>query len=123
MSLTRRQLLQIGVVGGTSVGAPAFAGIATLLNHYLVSSGLQSSAGLGNINPRLYSLAQSNPDAFHDITTGSNIVTVTCASRSSRNCSAGSFGYNAGPGYDQVTGLGSVDAYKLVTAWMTPSVR
>ena len=26
-------------------------------------------------------------------------------------------GYNAGPGYDQTTGLGSVDAYKLVAAW------
>jgi hypothetical protein len=87
---------------------------------YLVSSGLQQGAGLGNINPRLYSLAQTTPDAFHDITTGNNIITVTCTSRSSRNCAAGSFGYNAGPGYDQVTGLGSVDAYKLVTAWAVP---
>src|SRR5205823_11465743 len=58
----------LSVVGGTSVGAPSFAGIAALLNHYLVSSGIQSSPGLGNINPRLYSLAQSSPDAFHDVT-------------------------------------------------------
>jgi subtilase family serine protease len=106
----------LSIVGGTSVGAPSFAGIAALLNHYLVSSGLQSSAGLGNINPRLYSLAQATPDAFHDITAGNNIITVTCTSRS-RNCVEGSFGFSAGAGYDQVTGLGSVDAYKLVTGW------
>ena len=106
----------LSVVGGTSVGAPSFAGIAALLNHYLVSSGLQSSAGLGNINPRLYGLAQTTPDAFHDITAGNNIINVTCTGRS-RNCVEGSFGFNAGAGYDQVTGLGSVDAYKLVTGW------
>src|SRR5207253_1869653 len=49
----------LSVIGGTSAGAPSFAGIATLLNHYLVSTGAQASAGLGNMNPRLYSLAQS----------------------------------------------------------------
>jgi subtilase family serine protease len=106
----------LSVVGGTSVGAPSFAGIATLLNHYRVSSGLQSSPGLGNINPRLYSLAQATPDAFHDITAGNNIITVTCTGRS-RNCAEGSFGYSAGAGYDRVTGLGTVDAYKLVTGF------
>ena len=109
----------LSIVGGTSVGAPAFAGIAVLLNHYLVSSGLQATAGVGNINPRLYSLAQATPDAFHDITDGDNIVTVTCTGRS-RNCAEGSFGYSAGAGYDQVTGLGTVDAYKLVTSWAAP---
>ncbi|HMC61066.1 MAG TPA: Ig-like domain repeat protein, partial [Candidatus Solibacter sp.] len=30
---------------------------------------------------------------------------------------AGSYGYPAGQGYDQASGLGSVDAYNLVTAW------
>jgi subtilase family serine protease len=102
-------------VGGTSVAAPAFAGIAALLNHYLVANGLQTSAGLGNMNPRLYSLAQSRPDAFHDITTGDNVVTP-CSARS-RFCQASPIGYNSGNGYDRVTGLGSVDVYNLVTAW------
>ena len=30
-------------------------------------------------------------------------------------------GYQAGPGYDLVTGLGSVDAYQLVTQWNNPA--
>jgi uncharacterized protein (TIGR03437 family) len=104
------------VVGGTSAGAPSFAGLATLLNQYLVSNGAQSSAGLGNINPQLYSLARTAPAVFHDITTGNNIITVVCTVRS-RNCTAGSYGFNAGVGYDQATGLGSVDAYALMTSW------
>src|SRR5260370_26280363 len=40
-----------------------------------------------------------------------------------RNCTAGSFGYNAGPGYDLATGLGSVDAAKLIAAWSAGTVR
>ncbi len=108
------------VVGGTSVSAPSFAGIATLLNHRLVSSGIQPSAGLGNMNPKLYSLAQTTPGAFHDITAGNNIATITCSARE-RNCVPGSYGYDAGPGYDRATGLGSVDAYSLVVAWTAAS--
>jgi uncharacterized protein (TIGR03437 family) len=72
--------------------------------------------GAGNVNPRLYALAQSGTGVFHDVTTGDNIVTVTCGARS-RNCVAGSFGYAAGQGYDQASGLGSVDAFNLVTSW------
>ena len=104
------------VVGGTSVSAPAFAGIATLLNQYLVSTHAQQAAGLGNMNPALYALAQSAPDVFHDVTAGDNIVTVACPPRS-RTCSTSPVGYTAGAGYDAATGLGSVDAYNLVTKW------
>jgi uncharacterized protein (TIGR03437 family) len=104
------------VFGGTSAATPAFAGIAALLNQYLVSSGVQSTPGLGNMNPRLYSLAQSVPGAFHDVTKGSNIVTVNCGSRA-RNCTSGAYGFAAGDGYDQASGLGSVDAYTLITSW------
>jgi uncharacterized protein (TIGR03437 family) len=104
------------VVGGTSVSAPAFSGIAALLNQYLVSTHVQQAAGLGNINPTLYALAQSVPAAFHDVTAGDNIVTVACSSRS-RTCSNSAVGYTAGAGYDLATGLGSVDTYNLVTKW------
>ncbi len=105
------------VFGGTSVGAPVFAGIAGLLNQYLVANGFQASAGLGNMNPRIYSLAQATPSAFHDVTTGDNMVSP-CPQRS-RNCTLNQIGYSAGVGYDQVTGLGSVDAHNLVLAWHT----
>ena len=111
---------QLAVYGGTSAPTPSFAGIAALLNHYLVSTGAQTVAGVGNMNPRLYTLAQAGTGAFHDITTGDNIISVTCGARS-RNCVPGSYGYAAGQGYDQASGLGSVDAYNLVTAWNSGS--
>ena len=111
---------QLSVFGGTSAGTPSFAGIAALLNHYLVSTGAQTVPGVGNMNPRLYALAQSGTGVFHDVTAGDNIVSVTCGARS-RNCVAGSYGYAAGQGYDQASGLGSVDAYNLVTAWRAGS--
>jgi uncharacterized protein (TIGR03437 family) len=100
--------------GGTSVSTPAFAGMVALLNHYLVANKVQSKPGVGNINPTLYHLAQSAPNALHDITVGDNIV--PCG-QGTPNCTGGQFGYSAGPEYDLATGLGSVDAYNLVTQW------
>jgi uncharacterized protein (TIGR03437 family) len=88
------------------------AGIVALLNQYLVSSGAQKQAGLGNINPALYRLAQTG--IFHDVTTGNNIVPCVAGSP---NCNNGTLGLNAGTGYDPVTGLGSVNAYNLVHQW------
>ena len=102
------------IFSGTSAASPSFAGIVALLNQYLVSAGAQAQPGLGNINPALYRLAQSTTNVFHDITTGGNIVPCRL---NSPNCQNGSMGYQAGPGYDLVTGLGSVDAYQLVTQW------
>ena len=101
----------LNVVGGTSVGAPAFAGILAILNQ------ATPAGGLSNINPTLYSLAVSKPTAFHDITTGNNIVPCTSGSP---NCPASAplqIGFSAGTGYDLVTGLGTVDANVLVTSW------
>jgi subtilase family serine protease len=102
------------VVGGTSATSPSFAGIVSLINQYVVAKGSQSKPGLGNINPNLYSLAQSATGVFHDITTGDNIVPCT---EGTPGCTTGTFGYKAGPGYDLVTGLGSVDAYNLTVKW------
>ncbi len=105
---------QLFPVGGTSASSPAFAGIVSLTNQYVVAKGVQARAGLGNINPTLYNLAQNSAGVIHDISTGDNIV--PCISKST-GCATGSFGYKAGIGYDMVTGLGSVDAYNLVTKW------
>ncbi len=96
------------VVGGTSAAAPVFAGIVTLINQKM-------GAAQGNVNPGLYSLAATGPDAFHDNLTGDN--RVPCAP-GSKDCATGSsFGYSAGVGYDRATGLGSVDAFNLVNDW------
>jgi uncharacterized protein (TIGR03437 family) len=114
---------QVYVFAGTSAAAPAFAGILALVNQYLISSGIQTQPGQGNINPNLYALAPSTFAVFHDVTTGSN--TVSCAAET-KDCSSGSFGYVAGAGYDPVTGLGSVDgsnlAYKLAARWRSPTI-
>lgn len=104
-----------GSWGGTSASAPVFAGIVALLNQHLVQQGALTTPGLGNINPHLYLMAANTSDVFHDITSGSNIV--PCTSGTTDCPSSGSYGYSAGTGYDQVTGLGSVDAYNLVTEW------
>jgi len=99
----------LSAVGGTSVGAPAFAGIFAIINQ------ATQSAGQGNANTYLYSLAVSTPSAFHDITTGDNKVSCTAGSTGCPN--GGTIGFSATSNYDQVTGLGSIDAFNLVTAW------
>ncbi len=103
--------------GGTSAAAPTMAGIVALLNQYLVGTGAQSQPGLGNINPTLYRLAQTNAsEVFHDITVGDN--GSPCAS-GTPNCVNGVVARTAGTAYDMASGLGSVNAYNLVHSWTT----
>ena len=86
---------------GTSVAAPAFAGLMALVVG-------RQGARQGNANKSFYTLAANQahggPAVFHDITSGNNTV-------------PGVTGSSAGAGYDAVTGLGSVDANLLVNAW------
>ncbi len=88
-------------VAGTSAATPSFAAIVALVNQKVGSS-------QGNINQVLYPLAthgsQTGTAIFHDVTTGNNSV-------------PGVSGYGATPGYDLVTGLGSVDATLLANNW------
>ena len=98
----------LNIIGGTSAGSPVFAGVVALLNQ-------KFGMRLGNVNSTLYSVAASTPSVFHDITTGNNMI--PCQS-GTKNCgSSGMLGYSAGTGYDQVTGLGSVDIGALTAAW------
>jgi hypothetical protein len=105
----------VAVAGGTSFASPEFAGLLAIIEQKLASAG-----GLGNINPSLYKLASNATtyaSAFHDITVGNNQVPCTPGSS---DCPTGSdpvIGYVAGTGYDQATGLGSVDAGNLATAF------
>jgi hypothetical protein len=97
------------VVGGTSAGAPAFAGVVALINQ--LSNSIQ-----GNVNPKLYASAATSPAAFHDITSGGN--QVPCQAGTPNCPSSGSIGYSAGLGYDQASGLGSLDVANLLSAWV-----
>jgi subtilase family serine protease len=116
------------VVGGTSVSSPVFAGIVVLLNQALGGS------GLGNINPKLYALAATPTNGvFHPVLSGDNNVfcqpNTPTGFPSNVVCpAAGVFGFsasNADPttGYNLVTGLGSVNADKLVLALTAPDFQ
>jgi kumamolisin len=86
-----RQQLVVG--GGTSQSAPLWAGIAAVINQFLIDSG---GRRLGEFNPTLYRIAAgASRPAFHDVVLGTNAVAV------------------AGPGYDMVTGLGTPDVDNL----------
>lgn len=100
----------IAGVGGTSAAAPAFAGILAEVEQSL------NGARLGQANYVLYQLAKSNPSIFHNVTTGNNSVVCEAGSP---NCGANDFmlGYNAGPGYNLASGLGSIDVKALVNGW------
>ena len=105
----------LAIVGGTSAAAPTFSAILALINEYL---GNIPPGGLGSANPQIYRTAACTPAAFHDITSGDNKVPCTSGSTS---CPAGTtrIGFTAGVGYDQVTGLGSPDAFELAKGWKT----
>jgi hypothetical protein len=102
------------VAGGTSFAAPIFAGMLALINQK------ENSTGQGLINSTLYTLAANSTtysSAFHDITSGGN----ECTAGSSYCSSAGESEYYATTGYDEASGLGSVDLYNLLTAWPSSS--
>ena len=79
--------------GGTSWSSPTWAGFCALLNDARARQGL---APLGLANPKLYPLLGTN--SFRDIAAGGNGV------------------YNAGVGYDLVTGIGVPDFDVLLAA-------
>jgi subtilase family serine protease len=81
-------------VGGTSAGAPLWAGSTALINQYLQSQG---KSRVGYANPTLYTLynAQQQYPAFHDITSGNNLY------------------YPATSNYDLASGMGSPDIYNI----------
>lgn len=98
------------VAGGTSFASPIFSAMLAILN------GKLNSTGQGVVNSTLYSLAADATiysSAFHDITSGSN----KCTAGSNYCSSAGASNYAAGTGYDQASGLGSIDFYNLLNAW------
>lgn len=83
---------------GTSLAAPTWGSIITLINEQLTKAG-KSPAGF--VQPLLY----KNPQAFHDITLGTN-----------PGC--GAQGFPASPGWDPVTGLGTPNFPALLKVFM-----
>jgi subtilase family serine protease len=107
---------------GTSAAAPDMAGITALLDQQL-------GEGQGNLNPELYTLAASSSSAFHDATpatssvSGCSLATPSMCNNSapsSTGLTGGQQGYPLTVGYDEVTGLGSLDVARLIAAWPIP---
>jgi subtilase family serine protease len=106
--------LDYAIAGGTSFDAPIFSGMLALINQ---AKGYPT--GQGVINPTLYSLASNATtyaSAFHDITSGGNQClagTTFCGTGEQTS------EFAAGTGYDEASGLGSIDFNNLLTAWPT----
>ncbi len=105
-------------VGGTSASSPSMAGIMALIN--------QKYGPQGQANFVLYPLAKQFPAAFHDITVGNNNeacysftvgVWAGCALDTNGDGYYSLQNYYATPGYDQASGLGTVDVNEMITDW------
>jgi subtilase family serine protease len=101
-------------VGGTSLATPLWAALTALAD--------QRTPGhrLGLLSPALYRIRQLDPGTFTDVTVGDNNylapggspVHDTCTYQGAPNQPC----YQATPGYDMATGLGSPQARLLVAA-------
>jgi hypothetical protein len=128
--LNGQSAMGLTLAGGTSAATATMAGILALVEQ-------ENGAFQGQANYVLYELAQMQGNrcaaskqisstaqdacVFYDVTAGSNAV--PCA-EGSAGCSSRVAGTNgfltgnvAGPGYDLSTGLGSVNAANLASAW------
>ena len=126
------------IFGGTSAAAPSMAGVAALLDQKMGSA-------QGNLNPSLYGMAQNSTiyaNAYHDATVSSSGVS-NCALSAISLCNNSEYsvinssgttqlvpGFQLQTGYDEVTGLGSLDVtnflssftnYSLPTVTVTPT--
>lgn len=101
-------------VGGTSASAPAFAAMLALVKQKVGSR-------LGQADYVLYTLAKSQyASVFHDVNAGNNSVACTPGSPGCQSNTGGYYfmsGYNAGTGFDEASGLGSVDVTQLASNW------
>lgn len=92
--------------GGTSAGSPQWAAITAIADE-------KAGYNLGFINKALYHIGQAQSHysaAFFDVTTGNNSVVEF----DSAGNPVAVQGFNAGPGWDPATGLGSPSADQLV---------
>jgi len=105
--------------GGTSASAPSMAGVAALLNQ--AKGGAQ-----GNLNPEIYRLAARAPAVFHDTTVATSGVSNCSVSvpsmcnnsvPSSTGLTGGQAGYLITAGYDEATGLGSLDVQAFLNSY------
>jgi subtilase family serine protease len=93
-------------VCGTSLAAPLFAGVVALADQY---AGHGKAHGLGLINPAIYTIAARHEPGIVGVLTGSNSQSFN---QDGKEYSVS--GFTAGPGYNLVTGVGTIDAESFV---------
>jgi hypothetical protein len=119
-------------IGGTSVASPAMAGVMALINQ-------KAGSAQGNPNSELYKLAgqqtysscssetvtsSSSSCYFNVVDTGT--IAMPCAANSP-NCTLAASGntygelsgFSGATGYDEASGLGSLNVANIVNAWPT----
>jgi hypothetical protein len=118
-------------VGGTSASSPLWAGIMALIDQ-------KNGGKQGLANPGLYGLyakqvkagtscnsstvANGNSCVFYDVTQGTNAQVCysgdpNCVTNTSGDQLGVLSGYSSGTGYDDTTGLGTVNVTNLVNGW------
>jgi subtilase family serine protease len=89
------------VACGTSEATPLFAGIVALADQ-------AAGHSLGLINPALYAMSAAKAPGLVDVTTGNNTVSFLQPNLVTVK------GFQAGPGYDLASGVGTVNAALFV---------
>ncbi|KAK7000230.1 family S53 protease-like protein [Favolaschia claudopus] len=97
---------EVAQTAGTSASTPSVAGMVALMNDRLIGEG---KPVLGFLNPFLY----ANEGAFNDVVEGHN---------SGFRCPASSVAFDAAPGWDPVSGLGTPNFPDLLAAALAPVV-
>lgn len=92
--------------GGSAAAAALFAGLGAVI--------AQENGPQGNLAPTLYELSRQT-GVFEDVELGN--ARLACSPGTSGCDASGHIGFDAAAGYDLATGLGSIDAQKLVTGW------
>jgi subtilase family serine protease len=94
-------------IAGTSEASPIFSGIVAMADQL-------AGHDLGQLNRRLYELATTSNNGIVDVTKGGNGMTFPDAHQG--NAVVTVAGYNAGPGYDMASGLGTINAAVFIPA-------
>jgi subtilase family serine protease len=96
--LARGSQSSVNTAPGTSASTALWAGLMALADQ-------DAHHDLGFVNPTVYRVARSSSyhQAFHDVTTGNNLTLGPVADS-----------YQAGPGWDPVTGWGSPNAQAVI---------
>jgi subtilase family serine protease len=90
------------LIGGTSEASPLFSGVIAIADQW-------AGHGLGLINPALYQMEANGDPGIVDVTSGTNTVTFSQGG-STHTVN----GFDAGPGYDLASGVGTVNAALFV---------